>query len=195
MPIIYQKEGELALVTINRPEAMNCLNYGDMEELGKVWLDFRDERRTRVAILTGAGEDAFCAGADLDELIPKINSGEVPLSPTMPGFLKNINCFKPIVAAVNGACLAGGLEMLQGTDIRVAVEDAIFGLPEVKWALFPVAGSTVRLPRQIPYCWAMQILLLGEPITARQALHIGLVNKIVPRQDLMASARAIAERI
>jgi|YNPNPStandDraft_1061719.scaffolds.fasta_scaffold03925_2 enoyl-CoA hydratase len=195
MAIDYRKEGHIALVTMNRPEAMNCLNLADVEELGRVWLDFRDDDESWVAVLTGAGEAAFCAGADLAELIPKVNAGEVPLSPTMPAFLKNIRCFKPIIAAVNGHCLAGGMEMLQGTDLRISVEEATFGLPEVKLALFPVAGSTVRLPRQIPFCWAMQILLLGDPITARQALQIGLINEVVPREKLMERAMSLAERI
>lgn len=195
MPIDYRKEDQVALVTINRPEAMNCLNLAHLEELGRVWLDFRDDDKLLAAILTGAGDRAFSAGADLGELIPRINSGKMDISPTIPGFLKNIKCFKPIIAAVNGACLAGGLEMLQGTDIRIAVEEATFGLPEVKWALFPVAGSTVRLLRQIPYCRAMEILLLGEPITAEQALQIGLINRIVPREDLMETAMGIARKL
>ena len=195
MPIDYEKKGPIALVTINRPEAMNCVNQADMDELGRAWLDFRDDDQLLVAILTGAGDKAFSAGADLGELAPKLNTGEVAVGPNFPGFLKNIKCFKPIIAAVNGFCLAGGTEMLQGTDIRIAVEEAIFGIPEVKWGLFPAAGSTVRLPRQIPYCWAMEILLLGEPITAQQALQIGLINRIVPKEKLMETAMDVAQRI
>jgi enoyl-CoA hydratase/carnithine racemase len=195
MAIDYEKKGRIALITINRPEALNCLNQADMEALGEAWLDFRDDDQLWAGILTGAGDKAFSAGADLGELAPKLNSGEVPISPTFPGFLKNIKCFKPIIAAVNGFCLAGGTEMLQGTDIRIAVKEATFGIPEVKWGLFPAAGSTVRLPRQIPYCWAMEILLLGESITAEQALKIGLINRIVPKETLMESAFEIAERL
>jgi enoyl-CoA hydratase len=195
MAIAYEKKDQIALITIDRPEAMNCLSMADLLELGNAWLDFRDDDQMRVAILTGRGDKAFCAGADLQELIPKVNSGEYRLVPTIPGFLKNINCFKPIIGAVNGHCLAGGLEMLQGTDIRIAVEDATFGLPEVKWGLFPSAGSTVRLLRQIPYCWAMEILLVGEPITAEKALQIGLINRVVPREQLMDTAMAIAEKL
>ena len=195
MAIDYEKKGRIALITINRPEALNCLNQADMEALGEAWLDFRDDDQLWAGILTGAGDKAFSAGADLAELAPKLNSGEVPISPTFPGFLKNIKCFKPIIAAVNGFCLAGGTEMLQGTDIRIAVKEATFGIPEVKWGLFPAAGSTVRLPRQIPYCWAMEILLMGESITAEQALKIGLINRIVPKETLMDSAFEIAERL
>jgi len=195
MPIDYRKNERIAIVTINRPDAMNCLNLADLEELGRVWLDFRDDDQMWVGVLTGSGDKSFCSGADLGDLIPKINSGEFPLQPTNPGFLKNIRCFKPIIAAVNGVCLAGGTEMLQGTDIRIAVRDAIFGIPEVKWALFPAAGSTVRLPRQIPYCRAMEILLLGESISAEEALKIGLINRVVERDELMPTAMAMAERL
>ena len=195
MAIDYEKKGRIALITINRPEALNCLNQADMEALGEAWLDFRDDDQLWTGILTGAGDKAFSAGADLGDLAPKLNSGEVPISPTYPAFLKNIKCFKPIIAAVNGFCLAGGTEMLLGTDIRIAVEEATFGIPEPKWGLFPAAGSTVRLPRQIPYCWAMEILLMGESITAEQALNIGLINRIVPRETLMELAFETAEKI
>jgi len=195
MGILYQKRDQVALVTMDRPEAMNCLDQAHVEELGRIWTDFSEDDQLTVAVLTGSGDNAFCAGADLKELIPKINLGQFPIQPTMPGFLKNIRCFKPIIAAVNGACLAGGLEMLQGTDIRIAVTEATFGLPEVKWGLFPAAGSTVRLPRQIPYCCAMEILLVGEPISAHRALEIGLINRVVPRTDLMPVAMKFASKL
>jgi len=195
MAVDYEKKGHIGVVTLNRPEAMNCVNTADLKELARIWLDFRDDDQMRVAVLTGAGDKAFSAGADLIELVPKINAGELNLKHTSPGFLKGIECFKPIVAAVNGLCLAGGTEILQGTDIRLAVPEATFGIPEVKWGLFPAAGSTVHLPRQIPYCWAMEMLLLGESITAQQALAVGLINRIVPREELMPAAMRIAERL
>ncbi|MEW6262513.1 MAG: enoyl-CoA hydratase-related protein [Thermodesulfobacteriota bacterium] len=195
MPIDYVKRDRIGLVTINRPEALNCLNLSDLEELGRVWLDFIGDEELRVAVLTGAGDRAFSTGADLKELIPRLSSGEIRVPQTMPGFLKNVDCFKPIIAAVNGACLAGGMEILQATDIRVAVEEATFGLAEVKWGLFPTAGSTVRLTRQIPFAWAMEILLTGDPITADQALSIGLINRVVPREKLMETAMVYAEKL
>jgi enoyl-CoA hydratase len=195
MAINYEKKDHTVIVTINRPDEMNCLDKDDMDALGRAWIDFRDDDRLWVGILTGAGEKAFCSGADLRKLIPKVCSGEVTILPTEPAFLKNIRCFKPIIAAVNGVCLAGGMEILQGTDIRIAVERATFGLPEVKWGIFPGAGSTVRLPRQIPFCRAMEILLLGAPITAQQALEIGLINSIVRKEELMNTAVGIAERL
>ncbi len=195
MAIDYDKKGAVAYVTINRPEAMNCLSSQDLDSLGKVWMDFKDDKQLRVAILSGAGDQSFCAGADLKEMIPMVNSGKFTISPTIPGFLKNINCFKPIIGAVNGICIAGGLEILQGTDIRIGVEEAIFGLSEVKLGLFPTAGSTINLPRQIPYCWAMEILLVGDNITASQALKIGLLNRVVPKDKLMTTAEKFAYKI
>lgn len=195
MAISYEKKDHIAIVTINRPHKMNCLDLNDKDELGRVWLDFRDDDNLWVGILTGAGEKAFCSGGDLRNLIPKVNSGETTILPTEAGFLKNIKCFKPIVAAVNGVCLAGGMEMLQGTDIRIAVEEATFGLPEVKWAIFPGAGSTVRLPHQIPFCRAMEILLLGDFVTANEALQMGFINKVVRREELMTVAVGIAEKL
>lgn len=193
--IIYEKKDKIALITINRPEAMNALNVEAMEELEEVWLDFRDDDNIWVAIITGAGDKAFCAGADLKELIPEITEGRYELTPDMPAFLKNIEIFKPIIAAVNGYCLAGGTEMLQGTDIRIAAEHATFSLAEPRWGLFPAAGSTVRLPRQIPYCRAMEMLLTGRAITAQEALQWGLINQVVPLSELMPTAIRIAEKI
>jgi enoyl-CoA hydratase len=195
MAIDYKKEGQIAAVTIDRPQKMNCLSLADLTELGRVWLDFRDDDRLSVATVTGAGETAFCTGADLKDLIPRVNSGELRLPPTIPGFLKNICCYKPIIAAVNGMCLAGGMELLLGTDIRIAAPEAVFGLPEVKLGLFPTAGSTVRLPRQIPYCRAMEILLVGDMIGAREALSVGLINRVVPRGELQNTVASLARRI
>jgi len=195
MTVQYEKKDRIAFITLNRPEFMNCLNVQAMEDLGKIWSDFRDDEGLWVAIITGAGDKAFCAGADLKELIPEITSGRFKLTPHLPAFLKNINIYKPIIAAINGFCLAGGTELIQGTDIRIAAEHATFGLAEPKWALFPAAGSTVRLPRQIPYCRAMEILLTGDPVSAQEALQIGLINKVVKKEDLMPTAKKYAERI
>ena len=194
MAIDYHKDRHIAQITINRPERMNCLNQADFDELDRVWLDFRDDDEMLVAILTGFGDKAFCSGADLDEYIPKMNTGEIPIMPTNPKFQKGSNCFKPVIAAVNGVCLAGGTEILLSTDIRIAVEHATFGFPEVKSGLFPV-GSTVKLPSQVPYCAAMEILLLGDQITASDALRIGLINRIVTKDNLMKTAMTVAERL
>jgi len=195
MSIIYEKRNKIAYITLNRPEVMNCLNHEGIDELAKIWADFRDDDKLWVAIITGAGDKAFCAGADLKELIPEITSERMKIMPDVPAFLKNIEIYKPIISAINGFCFAGGTELIQGTDIRIAVEQAIFGLTEPRWGLFPAAGSTVRLLRQIPYCRAMEILLIGDPVTAQEALKIGLINKVVKKEDLLPTATRIAERI
>ncbi len=195
MEIIYEKKDRIAYITINRPEVMNAISPKALDDLGRVWIDIRGDDSLWVAVVTGAGDKAFCSGADLRELIPEISSGRFKLTPTMPAFLKNIQFYKPIVAAINGFCLAGGTELIQATDIRIAAEHATFSLAEPRWGLFPGGGSTVRLPRQIPYCRAMEILLIGDRITAQEALQIGLINKVVKKEELMPTAIKVAERI
>jgi enoyl-CoA hydratase len=154
-------------------------------------------------VVTGVG-NSFCAGADLGTLIPRITSAPEGLVGLVKGemaeifqsaMLRDIEIWKPIVAAVNGHCIAGGLEMLLGMDIRIASENAFFAIQEPRWGLFPAGGSTVRLPRQIPFCKAMEILLTGEKIDAKEAHRIGLVNHVVPHEELMPTAEKIARRI
>jgi len=209
MPIIYEKKGRIAIVTINRPEARNSLDFETMGQLAKAWLDFRDDPNLWVAILTGAGDRDFCVGADLKKFIPAVTeqidelaSGEKSLlgdeyPPNAPlvAVLREGDIWKPIIGAVNGICSSGGLEMLQGTDIRIAAEHATFSIAEPKRGLFPGGGSTVRLPRQIPFVRAMEILLTCEFITAQQAYEIGLINQVVSKEELMATAMKIAEKI
>ncbi|PSR23213.1 MAG: enoyl-CoA hydratase [Sulfobacillus acidophilus] len=196
MSVDFEKRGSIGYITINRPHVRNCLNDEALEALSSIWEEFRQDDALLVAIITGAGDQAFCTGADLKELIPRIAQGELAInSRRVQAFLKGPPIFKPIIAAINGACLAGGTELIQGTDIRIAVDDATFGLPEPRWGLFPAGGSTVRLPRQIPYCRAMEILLTGGTVTAQEALHMGLINRVVRRTDLLAVAREIAGKI
>ncbi len=195
MAIDFEKIGPIVLIRLNRPEAMNCLNREDIEALANAWIRFRDDDDLLVAVVTGAGERSFSTGADLVDLIPKVTAGEIEIQESNPTFLKGLDIYKPIVAAINGFCLAGGTELIQGTDIRLSVPDATFGLTEVKLGLFPAGGSTVHLTRQIPYCRAMEILLLGGNLTADEALSIGLINRIVPRAELMPTAMEIAERL
>jgi len=197
MGIIYEKKDKIAYVTLNRPEAMNALDPETDQELEKAWKDIAEDQNVWVAILTGAGDKAFCAGADLKKLIPlrKEWARKAELKPSSYMTLKGVEVWKPIIAAVNGHCLAGGMEMLLGTDIRIAAEHATFGLPEPRWGLMTGGGSTVRLPRQISYCRAMEILLTGDRITAQEAYEIGLVNKVVPYSELMPTAQKMAERI
>jgi enoyl-CoA hydratase len=201
--LLYEKADGIAVLTMNRPAVRNALNAEMLCRLADAWQDVNDDPAVRCAIITGAGEQAFCAGADLDRLV-RMMQGLRPVETDFErrivddytviykGLLRNYEVTKPIVAAVKGFCVAGGTEILTTTDIRVAAEDARFGLAEVKWSLFPMGGSTVRLPRQIPYCNAMEILLTGEQLSAAEALRIGLINKVVPAAGVMAEARRYA---
>ena len=159
--LLYEKDGHIATLTMNRPEARNAVNPEMLCRLADAWEDVNNDAEIRVAILTGAGEQAFCAGADLDKLV-RMMQGAVPpenefderikndVGTIWKGFMRSLDVVKPIVAAVKGFCVAGGLEILNCCDIRVPADDAQFGLAEVKWSLFPLGGSTVRSPRQIP---------------------------------------------
>ncbi len=204
--LLYEKRDGIAVLTMNRPRVLNALNAEMLCRLADAWQDVNEDPSVRCAILTGAGEEAFCAGADLDRLV-RMMQGLRPAETEFDrrvvadytiiykGLLRSYDVVKPIVAAVKGFCVAGGTEILQTTDIRVAAEDARFAIAEVKWSLFPMGGSTARLPRQIPFCNAMEILLTGEQISAADALRFGLVNKVVPAGQVMAEARRYAEVI
>ena len=209
-PILYEKKGRIVVITINRPERRNALNFEAFGLLAKAWMDFRDDPELWVAIVTGAGDKAFCAGGDLKEFIPMVTQnigelsasggsqtlgGDIPVNASLVAVLREVDIYKPIIAAVNGFCIAGGMEMLQGTDIRIASENASFGIGEPRRGLFPGGGSTTKLPRQIPFPWAMEILLTAEPISAQKAYHYGVVNEVVPLQDLMPTAMRYAELI
>jgi enoyl-CoA hydratase len=202
--VLYEKANGIATVTLNRPEVRNAINAEVLCRLADAWKDVNDDPAVRAVVLTGTGEEAFCAGADLDRLVRMMQGlrpaetdfdRRIVADPTViyQGFMRSLDVIKPIVAAVKGFCVAGGTELLNCTDIRVAAEDAQFGLSEVKWGLFPIGGSTVRLPRQIPFCMAMEILLTGERLPAAEAHRIGLVNKVVPAARVLSEARRYAE--
>jgi enoyl-CoA hydratase len=184
----------------------NALNGEMLVRLADAWQDINDDPQIRAAILTGAGDDAFCAGADLDRLIGMVQGKRPPetdfdkrvlddFTIIYKGLLRNYDVTKPLIAAVRGYCIAGGTEILQTTDIRVASATARFAIAEVRHSLFPMGGSTVRLPRQIPYCRAMEILLTGDQFSAAEALEWGLINKVVPDGDVMKEARRYADII
>ena len=167
-----------------------------------VWEAFRDDRRCRVAILTGAGNKSFCAGADLKEvsdyyssMTPAERREKARTEPGLGGITRNLDPGKPIIAAINGHCLAGGLELALACDIRIASENATFGLPEVRWGLMPGAGGSQRLPRAISLGAAMEMLLTGESIDASAAAACGLVNRVVPQEKLLDAAFAVARSI
>lgn len=192
--IQFEKRGHVAVFTINRPEAMNSLTKEMLLGLDAGFAEFNEDPDLWVAILTGAGDKAFCAGMDMKEAIPALTSGD-KLGYADYTKRQFSDVFKPIIAAVNGLCTAGGTETLQGTDLRIAAEHATFGLGEVRWGLIPVGGSHIRLPRQIPWAVAMELLMTGEPISAQRAYDVGLVNRVVPREQLMPAALELAEKI
>lgn len=196
MPLRYETVGRIAYFTLDRPEAHNAVDPEMMDEMERRILEFENDPDVWVAIITGVGDKAFCAGADLGKMLPGVTSNAIPVAPTRRIYtFKGAEVWKPVIAAVNGYCLAAGTEILMGTDIRIASENATFGLPEVRWSLMARGGATVRLPRQIPWAPAMEMLLTGDRISAQRAYEIGLINRVVPSEDLMSTAKALADRI
>jgi enoyl-CoA hydratase len=192
--IRVERNGHIVTVTINRPEAMNALTAEMSAALDAAFEDFNSDSDQWVAILTGTGERAFSAGFDLKEAIPRLLAGDM-MGYEDPEKRQFSTIYKPIIAAINGACIAGGLEMVAGTDLRVAAEHATFSLGEVRWGLIPMGGSHIRLPRQLPWAIAMELLLTGEPIDARRAYEVGMLNRVVPARELMPAAMQLAEAI
>ncbi len=204
--VIFEKKGHVAWITINRPEKKNTLNAEVFVLLSEAWQEAREDNTIRVAVLTAAGEVDFCCGGDLTSVIPLWTGAKQPendierkllADPQIVDktLLKNEHFVKPIVCAINGRALGGGCEILQATDIRIASEHAIFGLPEPKLGIIPGGGSTVRLARQLPWAHAMKILLCGEPVTAPQALEMGLISEVVAANALMERAEKTAAQI
>lgn len=201
--VLVEKDGYVLTVTLNRPEKRNCFNSEVMCRVYDAWVQLDEDPEIRVAILTGKGS-TFCAGMDLSE-IPKLRTGKaendwmqrVMDNPdiTLGCWLKTYRPTKPVILAAEGFARAGGTEILQGTDIRVAGESAMFGVTEVQRGLFPMAGSAVRLRRQIPYAVAAEMLLAGEDLPAQRAYDLGLVNHVVPDGQALTKAREIADRI
>ena len=192
---LVEQEGHTLVVTMNRPEARNALSGEMMDIMRDAWDHVNSDDSIRVAILTGAG-GAFCAGADLKAMTSShpgdsFEGGGWDLSVIKP-LLKGFRLSKPLIAAVEGPAIAGGTEILQATDIRVAGESARFGVSEPRWGLYPLGGSAVRLPRQIPYTVAADLLLTGRHIKAAEAKEIGLVGHVVPDGTALDKAREIA---
>ena len=203
--VLVDRDGHIVTITLNRPDKRNAFNAEMLCRLCDAWDLIDGDDDIRVAILTGAGGD-FSAGADLDRLVGAMMSGKpaqdefeerirTDFSLIFKGFLKEYRTRKPLVAAVEGYCYAGGLEILQATDIRVAAEGAKIGLTEVQRGLFPMGGTTVRLTRQIPWTKAMEIMLLGEPISGTEAERLGLIGHAVPDGTALIRARELAERL
>jgi len=196
---LVERRGHVLIVTMNRPQARNALSTEMMAIMEQAWNTVDDDPDIRVAILTGAG-GYFCAGADLKAMNKKAPGDRFSTESgwdltRMPALLKGRRLTKPLIAAVEGPAIAGGTEILQGTDIRVAGESAKFGVSEAKWGLFPLGGSAVRLVRQIPYTVACDILLTGRHISAAEAKEYGLVGHVVPDGTALDKALELAEQI
>jgi len=209
MPVRYEVRDRIATITLDRPDAMNALDPKMLFGLAEAWDQAEEDDDVWVVVITGAGDQAFCVGADLKSTIPAATgearngeTAEVTGGDRFPNMARTLlrGRFypKPIVAAVYGHCIAGGLELLLSTDLRYASANATFALQEVRWGLFPLAGSTVQLPRQVPYCRAMELLLVGDRVTADVAWQMGLVNEVVDGSGSAAvldRAMAVAERL
>lgn len=192
--LIYERDGAIVTITLNRPQVLNAVSIELGRDLREAMADFEADSRLRVAIVTGTGTKAFCAGGDLKSSIPSVttSSGADLGDPATRQFS---DITKPIIAAVNGLALGGGMEIVLGTDIRVAADHAVFGLPESSVGLVPFGGAHIRLPQQIPWAIAMEALLTGEPISAQRAYEVGLINRVVPSDQVMAESIRMAERI
>ncbi|MFQ5401111.1 MAG: enoyl-CoA hydratase/isomerase family protein [Anaerolineae bacterium] len=202
MNIQYEKQGHIAIITLNRPQVMNAINMEMSRELVEAWIDFRDDPELWAAIVTGAGEKAFSAGADLKALgeiyrtmTPLQRREQAETQPGLGGLTRNLAVWKPIIAAVNGYCLAGGLELALACDIRLASENAQFGLTETSRGIIPGAGGTQRLPRLVPLGMALEMIFTAKRIDAQEAYRIGLVNRVVSQAELMPAAVSLAEQI
>jgi enoyl-CoA hydratase len=195
---LVERRGHVLILTLNRPQARNALSGPMLAIMRQAWDDVDADPDIRVAVLTGAG-GAFCAGADLKAMAQAppgdaFESSAVDLS-VIDALLKGRRLTKPLIAAVEGAAIAGGTEILQATDIRIAGAGARFGISEARWGLFPLGGSAVRLVRQIPYAVAADLLLTGRHIGADEALRIGLIGEVVPEGQALTRALQIADQI
>ena len=190
--IHVEKTEELFLLTINRPDKRNAISLDALHELNLAMDKAAADDDIKVIAITGAGKRAFAAGADLNEVIDR--DLKKALEPIIQGLADKMERIpKPILAAVNGVCMGGGLEIALGCDLRVASPNAIFGTPEGKLGIIPGGGATARLPRLVGKGWGMEMLLMGEPINAEKALQIGLVTRIVPQEELIAEIKKMSE--
>ena len=195
--VLTEQRGNVLVITINRPEVRNAVNIEVWQRIGRALVHADGNPEVRAVILTGAGDKAFCAGADLKAL----SRGEqiTPTDPTevawgFAGYVQH-RISKPTIAAVNGPALGGGTELTLASDLAIAADNAVFGLPEVTRGIIAAAGGLIRLSQQVPTKVAMEMILTGTPITAQRALELGLVNAVVPQSEVLDAAIALAERI
>jgi len=194
--LIYEKEGALALVTLNRPQFLNAYNIQMRDDLFEVLKAIRDDDEVRVALFKGTGEKAFCAGADLSEFLtapPPVAARQIRFDRDVWGLFLSIP--QPLIAVLHGYVLGSGIEMALCCDLRIASDNAQFGLPEVKLGIIPAAGGTQTLPRAVGRAGALEMLLTGRWIDTQEALQLKLVNQVVPRDRLLETARGTAEKI
>jgi len=200
--ISYEKNGAVAVITINRASKMNSLNFDANEALVDVWKDFAADDDLRVAVITGAGDQAFCAGADLKTYTMAFAQTSAPEfrrrftnGPGFGGITRNLDIDKPIIAAINGFAISGGFELALACDIRFCAPHAEFALQDAKWGFHACDGGLIRLPRIVGLGHAMEIILSGERVDADHALRIGLVNRIYPAAELLSRALNYAEML
>ncbi|OPY79388.1 MAG: 2,3-dehydroadipyl-CoA hydratase [Syntrophorhabdus sp. PtaU1.Bin058] len=193
--IEYTRDGRIAIFRINRPEAMGAITVEGMRQLNNALINFRDDDELWVGIITGTGNEVFCAGMDVKEFLPFIGDTKHMKWRRQDGVIRGMDLWKPMIAACNGLTLGGGLEISLACDIMIASENAVFGLPEVKVGVVPGGGGTTRLPRTIPRRLAAEMLFTGKTIKAQEAYRIGLVNKVVPSDQLMEEAKKMAQAI
>jgi enoyl-CoA hydratase len=195
MSIAYDVQDGIARICFNRPAKLNALTLAMYDELGAAFKAAAEDDRVRVVTLTGAGERAFCVGADLKESIPALARNDIDISAWDAAHLKNFNIDKPVICAVNGLCMGGGFEIMLATDLRVASSTAVFSLPEVSLGIVPAGGTLVRLVRQIGYAAAMEILMTGERFSSEHLLRVGVLNRVVPPEQLSETVTRLAERL
>ena len=195
MSIEFIKDGHVATVRINRPDKMNALTLAMYDDLGRVFHEIKDDDAVRTIVLTGAGDRAFCVGADLMESIPALASDKMDISAWDPAHIKFPGFYKPVISAVKGMCMGGGFEIMLATDIRVAARNAVFQLPEPKHGFVPAGGTLVRLVRQIGYAHAMEIMLTAERFSADDLQAKGVINRVVDADQVDSVAFEIATKI
>jgi enoyl-CoA hydratase len=204
--VVVERHAAVALIKLNRPHSLNAFSPELIVRLRDAWLELRDDNEVRVIVVTGAGDRAFSVGADLKQLVPLLSKRRPAQSewdekllddPGMvsQALLKSFDVDKPTIASINGLAIGGGFELVQSCDLRVMANSAKLALQEVQWGLFPAGGSTVDLPRQLPMARAMEMLLTGESMTAAEALHHGLVNRVESIELLTACAMAMAQKV
>lgn len=195
MTINVTNVGPVAVIRISRPEKHNALTLAMYEDLGRAFAEAGRDDRIHVIVLTGAGDRAFCVGADLNESIPALSSGRFDISAWDPAHLKTGALYKPVISAIRGLCIGGGFELVLGSDLRIAAEDAVFQLPEVDHGFVPAGGTLVRLVRQVAYAHAMEIMLSGRRFSAAEMLERGVLNQVVASEKVEPVAIALAKQI